>query len=210
MLQLHTSKTVDKLDLRQTLEELYQGRSLYAFRAGQAIPMTAQEVWIVCRGVVLLSTLYPNGEEALLGLAGSSMPFGLPMTLIHPYQAIALSDADLMCVSIAELQQSATLSQEIFYPLNRRLRQAEAMLAMAGCRRVEDRLRQLILLLQMEIGQPVSEGMRLSVRLTHQHLASAIGTTRVTVTRLLGKLKDEGWLTVDKSRHIVLPYNRVI
>ncbi|HEY9615622.1 MAG TPA: Crp/Fnr family transcriptional regulator [Microcoleaceae cyanobacterium] len=210
MLQLHTAKPADQLDLRQTLEELYQGRSLYAFRAGQPIPMTSQEVWIVCRGVVLLSTLYPNGEEALLGLAGSSMPFGLPMTLIHPYQAIALSDVDLMCVSIAELQQSAALSTEIFYHLNRRLRQAEAMLAMAGCRRVEDRLRQLILLLQMEIGQPVSDGMRLSVRLTHQHLASAIGTTRVTVTRLLGKLKEEGWLTIDQSRHIILPYSLVI
>lgn len=207
MLQLHTSKTANQLDLRQVLEKLYQGRSLYAFRAGQAIPMTSQEVGIVCRGVVLLSTLYPNGEEALLGLAGASMPFGLPLTLIHPYQATALSDVDLMCVSIAELQQSALLSQEIFYHLNRRLRQTEAMLAMAGCRRVEDRLRQLILLLQMEIGQPVSEGMRLSVRLTHQHLASAIGTTRVTVTRLLGKLRDEGWLTIDRSRHIVLPYS---
>jgi CRP-like cAMP-binding protein len=167
--------------------------------------MTPQSIWIVCRGVVQLSTLYPNGDEALLGLAGSSMPFGLPLTLIHPYQAIALSDVDLMCLTLAEVQQSPALNQEIFHHLNRRLRQAEAMLAMAGCRRVEDRLRQLLLLLQMEIGQPVTDGTRLTVRLTHQHLASAIGTTRVTVTRLLGKLKDEGWLKIDKSRHIVLP-----
>jgi len=56
----------------------------------------------------------------------------------------------------------------------------------------------------MEIGAPCDEGTRLSVRLTHQHLASAIGTTRVTVTRLLGKLKEEGWLKLDSSRHIVL------
>jgi CRP-like cAMP-binding protein len=79
------------------------------------------------------------------------------------------------------------------------------MLAMVGCRRVEDRLRQLLLLLQMEVGQPVPEGTRLSVRLTHQHLASAIGTTRVTVTRLLGQLKEEGRLLIDENRHIILP-----
>lgn len=204
MLQTTASKVPPQRDLRNFLEEVYQERHLQAFRAGQTIPLNSQDIWIVCRGVVQLSTLYPNGDEALLGLACSSMPFGLPLSLIYPYQAIALSDVDLMCLSLAEVQQSPALSQEIFQHLTRRLRQAEAMLAMAGCRRVEERLRQLLLLLQMEIGQPTVEGTRLNVRLTHQHLASAIGTTRVTVTRLLGKLKEEGWLRLDKERHIVL------
>jgi CRP-like cAMP-binding protein len=167
--------------------------------------MNPQEIWIVCRGVVQLSTLYPSGDEALLGLAGSSMPFGMPLTLIYPYQAAALSDVDLMGLTMMEVEQSPTLAREIFHHLGRRLRQTEAMLAMVGCRRVEDRLRQLLLLLQMEVGQPVPEGTRLSVRLTHQHLASAIGTTRVTVTRLLGQLKEEGRLLIDENRHIILP-----
>lgn len=204
MLQTSTPKLPPQRDLRQFLEEVYQGRQLQAFRAGQTIPMNPQDIWIVCRGVVQLSTLYQNGDEALLGLACSSMPFGLPLSLIYPYQAIALSDVDLMGLTITEVQQSPDLSLEIFQHLTRRLRQAEAMLAMAGCRRVEDRLRQLLLLLQMEIGQPSTKGTRLSVRLTHQHLASAIGTTRVTVTRLLGKLREEGWLELDRDRHIIL------
>jgi CRP-like cAMP-binding protein len=109
-----------------------------------------------------------------------------------------------MSLTLAELQQHPNLMQEVFQHLARRLRQAEAMLAMAGCRRVEDRLRQFLLLLQMEVGQPSPEGTRLTVRLTHQHLASAIGTTRVTVTRLLGKLREEGWLKLDGDRHIIL------
>jgi CRP-like cAMP-binding protein len=207
MLQSNASAALAQPDLRQILEKLYQGRTLRAFRAGQTIPMGSQEIWIVCRGVVQLSTLYPNGDEALLGLASPSMPFGLPLTLIHPYQATALSDVDVMCITMAELDRSPGLAQEIFRQLSRRLRQTEAILAMAGCRRVEERLRQLLQLLQMEIGQPVDNGIRLSVRLTHQHLASAIGTTRVTVTRLLGQLREEGRLIVDDNRHIILPYN---
>lgn len=204
MLQASPPKPTPQQDFRHFLEELYQGRSLQAFRSGQAIPMKPQEIWVVCRGVVQLNTLYPNGDEAMLGLVCPSMPFGLPLSLIYPYQAIALSDVDLMGLTLTEIQQSSVLSQQIFQHLTRRLRQSEAMLAMAGHRRVEDRLRQLLLLLQMEIGQPTVEGTRLSIRLTHQHLASAIGTTRVTVTRLLGKLKDEAWLRLDKDRHIVL------
>lgn len=204
MLQAPPLKPSAQYDFRHFLEEVYQGRSLQAFRAGQGIPLQPQVIWVVARGVVQLSTLYPNGDEALIGLACASMPFGMPLSLIQPYQAIALSDVDLMRLSLGEVQQSAVLSQELFHHLARRLRQTEAMLAMAGYRRVEDRLRQFLLLLQMEVGQPIEDGTRLSVRLTHQHLASAIGTTRVTVTRLLGKLKDERWLRLDGDRHLVL------
>lgn len=210
MLQSQASRVIDDFDLRQVLEELYKGRDLYTFRAGQTIPLPLHQIWVVCRGVVQLSTLYPSGDEALLGLAAPSMPFGLSFTLIHPYQATALSDVDLMGLTVAEVHHSPVLSQSLVHHLTRRLRQTEAMLAMAGCRRVEDRLRQLLLLLQMEVGQPVAEGTRFSVRLTHQHLASAIGTTRVTVTRLIGKLKEEGRLHIDASRHIVLPYGTVL
>lgn len=198
------SKESSPGELRQFLEELYQGRSLRSFRAGQVIPLNSQDIWIVCRGIVQLNTLYPNGDEALLGLACPSTPFGLPLSMINPYQAIALSDVDLMSLTMTEVYQSPTISKGILPHVFRRLRQTEAMLAMAGCRRVEDRLYQLLLLLKMEISQPSLEGTRLSVRLTHQHLASAIGTTRVTVTRLLGKMKSEGWLKFDKDRHIVL------
>ena len=205
MLQSYASREITQPDLRQFLEQLYQGRDLSSFRAGQNIPMNPQVIWVVCRGVVQLSTLYQSGDEALLGLAGPSMPFGLPLTLIYPYQATALSDVDLMGLTIAEIDQSPTLAQEIGRHTVRRLRQTEAMLAMAGYRRVEDRLRQLLLLLQMEVGQPVAGGTRISVRLTHQHLASAIGTTRVTVTRLLGQLRGEGQLIVDANRHLILP-----
>jgi CRP-like cAMP-binding protein len=59
-------------------------------------------------------------------------------------------------------------------------------------------------LLGQEVGQPVPNGTRLNVRLTHQQLASTIGTTRVTVTRLLSQLQEAGLLKMDGSRHIVL------
>ena len=197
-------------DLRQLLEELYQGRSLQPYRSGQTIRMLPDEIFVVCRGVVLLGTLYDTGDEALLGLACPSMPFGLPLALIRPYQAMALTDVDLMRVKMAEIQQSPMLMQELFRHLIRRLQQTEAILAMVGYRRVEERLRHLLLLLVQEIGQPVPQGMRLSVRLTHQQLANAIGTTRVTVTRLLSQLQAEDWLIVSSDRHIILPSSSLL
>lgn len=191
-------------DLRQLLEETYRGRSLQPYRSGQPIRMQPDEILIVCRGVVQLGTLYTTGDEALLGLASPAMPFGLPLSLIRPYQATALTDVDVMRLKLTEIEQSPTLAQGIFRQITRRLQQSEAVLAMVGYRRVEDRLRHLLVLLKRELGQPSGSGVRLSVRLTHQQLANAIGTTRVTVTRLLSQLQEEGWLSIGSDRHITL------
>lgn len=191
-------------DLRQILETLYQGRNLFPYTAGQAIALQSDEVLVVCRGIVQLGTLYDSGDESLLGLACPSMPFGMPLTLIRPYQAQALTDVDVMRLKLHEIEQSPELAVGIFRQTTRRIQQAEAMLALVGHRRVEDRLRHFLLLLKQQVGSPVGHGTRLTVRLTHQQLANAIGTTRVTVTRLLSQLREEGWLTIDPSRHIVL------
>lgn len=205
MLHHTTLEANSKPELRHLLEELYRGRSLQPYKSGQPIRMLPDEILVVCRGVVQLGTLYDSGDEALLGLACPSMPFGLPLSFIRPYQAAALTDVDLMSLTLAEVEQSPMLAQGIFRHLTRRLQQTEAVLAMVGYRRVEDRLRHLLLLLKQEVGQPNTNGTRLSVRLTHQQLANAIGTTRVTVTRLLSQLQEEGWLIVDGNRHLVIP-----
>jgi len=204
MIQSFAAPLVELPDLRQLLEQLYRERTLQPFRSGQIIPLRPDELWVVCRGVVVLNTLHPTGDEALLGVATPSMPFGLPLTWISPYQALSLTDVDLLPLTFAEVERSPALCQGLFRHLSRRLQQAEAFLALSGCRRVEERLKQLLILLQHEVGQPVQHGTRIHVRLTHQQLANAIGTTRVTVTRLIGQLKQEGWLEIDAKRHIVL------
>ncbi len=195
----------DSKDWRQLLEDLYRGRNVSTIKSGQFISMQAHEVLIVCRGVVQLSTLYPNGDEGLLGLVCPSMPFGLPFSQLNPYEAITLTEVVLMRVHIMEVEQSPLLAQSLFREMTRRLQQTEHLLAIAGYRRVDDRLRQLLELLRQDLGQVTHEGVRLSIRLTHQQIAGLIGTTRVTVTRLLREFRDEGWLRVDSNRHILFP-----
>ena len=48
--------------------------------------------------------------------------------------------------------------------------------------------------------------LRLNLRLTHQEIASALSTTRVTITRVIGLLRDEGWLKIDSERHLVITH----
>ncbi|MBE9189227.1 PAS domain-containing protein [Gloeocapsopsis crepidinum LEGE 06123] len=186
-------------------EETSNGdRRKYVYLKGELIPLKPQMIWQVDQGIVKLSTLSETGEEVVVGLAGPGMPFGVELTSLHTYQATALSQVQLLCYSFNELAASPLLAAQVLPRINQRLRQSEALLAIFGQRRVKDRFEQLLQLLKQEIGQPTERGIRLSVRFTHQELAEACSTTRVTVTRLLGKLQDEGKISMDAKNHIIL------
>lgn len=187
-----SSESSSLSEWRTLLNEIYCNRKLLSFRKGDPLPMKPDDIWIVYQGIVKINTVHASGSETILGLACPHMLFGRSLTQVDPYEAIALTDVKLLRLHQEELEKSPRLTQNLFRELKRRMEQTEALLAMAGCRRVKDRLRQLILLLHQEFGQVTSTGIQLKVKLTHQQLASMIGSSRVTVTRLLSELKAEG------------------
>lgn len=196
--------TASSVNWSQLLKEVYRGRQTYKYREGLNIPLHPHDVWIVCRGVVQLSTFHCDGNEAILGLAYPDMPFGAPITQIDPYEAIGLTDVILMRISQREIEQSPQLMHGMLLQLNRRLQQTEILLDLINHHQVGDRLQHLLLLLKSEVGEVTPDGVRLRIRLTHEQLANLTGTTRPSVTRLFRSLRKQGWLSVDQSRHILL------
>ncbi|MEB3239042.1 MAG: Crp/Fnr family transcriptional regulator [Cyanobacteriota bacterium] len=192
----------------EQLETTFRSRSLIHLAAGSPVPLLSDHVWLVVRGMVRLSTCQMSGDEALLGLAGPNEPFGRPLSAVDPYDAITLTASDLLCLRWDEIIGDPQLSSLLLQALARRYRQAEALLALMGLRRVEERLRAFLELLAADYGQPVEAGVRIGVRLTHQDLANALGSTRVTITRLLGQLREEGWLVLESGRHLVVAHRR--
>lgn len=204
MFDLTRARAYSTPDSRQNLEDLYRNQSALSIKRGQFIAMEQGKIYIVNRGLVQLHTLYASGDERILGLAHPSMPFGLPLTQVVPYEAIALSDVLLVGLDEEEIEESPQLAQRLFREVTRRLQQTEALLEIAGERRIEDRLRSLLKFLSQEIGEDMEPGIRLNVRLTHQQISEMIGTTRVTVTRTLLEFKKAGFLDVDATRHLLI------
>jgi len=192
------------LSLRRTLEDTFQRRDLISLSTGSRIPLLRHHVWLVARGMVKLSSMNEQGEDVLLGLAGPNEPFGEPLSNLDLYEATTLSDSDLLCLPMEEIQQTPHLAQTLMLAMISRTRQSEALIALLGRRRVEDRVRGFLELLAEEYGQPCEDGLRLNLRLTHQDIAGALCTTRVTVTRILGLLREEGWLKQDSQRQLVI------
>ena len=106
-------------------------------------------------------------------------------------------------ISLNEISSSPKLAQDLFPQISQRLRQTEYLLAIAGRRNARERLEHLLLFLKEKFGYQDSQSTRLTIRLTHQELADACCTTRVTITRLLGKLQQKGMIAFDSKNHIL-------
>ena len=181
-------------------------QTLHFYDKGELIPLKENGCWQIYRGILQISQLTDNGEEILVGWAQVGSFIGLQLTASQRdiYQAKALSDVYLRWYASKTIADDPQLSELVLSQTLKRLRQAESLLAIAGYKRVDERLQALLKLLAKEMGQPIDGGMRLSVRLTHQMLANAIGTTRVTITRLLGELQSQGQVSFDGDRHLVI------
>lgn len=177
----------------------------FMYNRGEIIPLSKQVIWLVSQGLVKLTTTTENGEEVLIGFAGQEMVFGSSLTSLPTYQATALSSrVELVSICLSDDSNYPHLYQNLFLKISQRLKQTETMLAISGQKLVKDRLRHLLRLLQQEFGEPVAEGTRLNVRLIHEDLASACCTTRVTITRLLSVLQQQGEIAFDCRSHIII------
>ncbi len=174
------------------------------YHKGEAIPLDHQAIWQVCSGLVKLTTYSHSGQEVLIGLAGPKAPFSPSLTALPLYEATALADTQLWSIPLTDYATSPALKQRLLPQISQRLKQTELLLAVYGQTQVADRLQSLLRLLKQEIGQPVADGTRLLVRLTHEDLATACCTTRVTITRLLCKLQQQKKLSVDSQHHLIL------
>ena len=171
---------------------------------GQCVELLSQDVFVVRCGWVLLTTLYHSGDQGILSLLRPSQPFGRPLTHLVSYNAVALTDVELISLSISEIEQSPLLAQSLFQELTQRLKQSEAMLSFVQMRPVETRLRHLLKFLGDETGERTPQGMRVGVRLTHEQLGGMISSSRVTVTSIIKDFRAEGWLSVGADRHLLI------
>jgi CRP-like cAMP-binding protein len=80
---------------------------------------------------------------------------------------------------------------------------AEDRLASLLLRGVEARLSEFLLLAARRWGTPHPSGELVSAPFTHAEMAAVIGSTRETVTLLLGKLRREGLIEIERRRVIL-------
>lgn len=155
-------------------------------------------------------------EEAFLGFVGAGQPFELVAQSPFTLQAYAHADqTHVVWMYWHDLDNWPHFRREILDAFRYQHQRKLLWLSTLGQRRTIDRLLGFLTLLIEEFGEPyVSEtqpnvvrGYRLPWTLTHSQIGSAIGSTRVTVTRLMGKLRSKGLINTEDDNLICLPAN---
>ncbi|HLP89691.1 MAG TPA: helix-turn-helix domain-containing protein [Nostocaceae cyanobacterium] len=190
--------------LHQTQLELIENRLLNKYAKGENIFLNPLLILYVCKGIVKLTTFCDSGEEIITGLITQGMVLGSSLTSLPVYQATALSDVELVSIDLSEIANSPGLSHTLLPKIQQRLQQTQSFLFISNHRKIEERLHHFLQLLKQQLGEKVANGTRINIRLTHEDIANACGTTRVTITRLISKLQQAGIINFDHKKHIIL------
>lgn len=147
-----------------------------------------------------------NQEEAFLGFVGAGQPFEIvaqsPFTL-HSYAHI--DQTSVVWMYWHDLDNWPHFRREVLDAFRYQHQRKLLWLSTLGQRRTIDRLLGFLTLLIEEFGEPCDRGYCLPWTLTHAQIGSAIGSTRVTVTRLMGKLRQRGLIHTQDDNLICLP-----
>ena len=169
----------------------------------------AERIYFLSKGAVKLSRVYEAGEEITVAMLRENSVFGV-LSLITGnrsdrfYHAVAFTPVELLSVPIEQMEKALTVNAELpmvlVQGLSSRILQTEMMIETLAHRDMGSRLVSFLLILCRDFGVPGSEGVIIDLKLSHQAIAEAIGSTRVTVTRLLGELRDKEMISVHKKK----------
>jgi len=150
--------------------------------------------------------LMAQDEEAFLGFVGPGQPFEIIAQSPFSLQSFAHVDQTaVIWLYWHDLDNWPHFRREVLEAFRHQHQRKLLWLSTLGQRRTIDRLIGFLTLLIEEFGETSPEGYYLPFPLTHAQIGSAIGSTRVTVTRLMGKLRQQGVLATHGDGLICLP-----
>lgn len=145
---------------------------------------------------VATTPLMAQDEEAFLGFVGPGQPFEIIAQSPFSLQSFAHVDqTTVIWLYWHDLDNWPHFRREVLEAFRHQHQRKLLWLSTLGQRRTIDRLIGFLTLLIEEFGEASQEGYYLPFPLTHAQIGSAIGSTRVTVTRLMGKLRQRGIIT---------------
>ncbi|MGK7926806.1 MAG: global nitrogen regulator NtcA [Spirulina sp.] len=169
----------------------------------------AERVYFLLKGAVKLSRVYEAGEEITVALLRENSVFGVLSLIVGQrsdrfYHAVAFTPVELLSAPIEQVQKALAANPELamlmLQGLSSRILQTEMMIETLAHRDMGSRLVSFLLILCRDFGVPTTDGIRIDLKLSHQAIAEAIGSTRVTVTRLLGDLRQEAMISIHKKK----------
>jgi CRP-like cAMP-binding protein len=157
----------------------------HKFTRRSQLPLKQDYLWQIETGVVRTLTCLEDGTNVTLGLWGPGDVVSRVLSKANPYQIECLTAVE---ASVLPLDRWHLVNEAIILHVH----QFQEFLEILHCRSVDASLLQFFTWMAKKFGQQVERGSLLELHLTHQEISEIIGTTRVTVTRLLNTFEKQG------------------
>ena len=160
-------------------------------------------VYSIRRGLVKLIQILPDGSQRIVRVLGPGALIGLEALLDEPYRhtVSALNEVEVCRITTATLKQLETeknwLNEKVMSHWEQHLRFADRWISELSSGSVRTRTIRLLRLLLDLIGDEKN-----TLRFFgYEDMASMIGTSRETFSRIVGELKNEGVLLATGDSH---------
>ena len=157
----------------------------------------ARGVFVLCAGRAKLSITSPEGETLIVRIARPGALLGIHAALagqsyestaqtLAPCQVDFIPREDLLVLLDRQKSSGLDLALAISKEFAEFVEHARVSLLSASA---AEKLARLLLRLEDQFGEPTETGIRLQTLLTQEEIAQMIGTSRETVTRVLGDFR---------------------
>lgn len=167
------------------------------FAAGELMVLEHDYYWLLQSGAVKACTWTEEGNAITLGYWGINDLIGQPLSLVYPYQVRCLTQVKAERISIEQ-------TGKIIHLIQHHIQQTEEILYILRSDKAYQRLCRILIWLGQKFGQEVQLGKLIDLRFTHQDLAELVGTTRVTITKLINQLEQEQFLSRPQRNTIII------
>ena len=152
-------------------------------------------LWQIESGIVRTLTWFENGTASTLGLWGPGDIVGSALSTANPYQIECLTPVE---VRVLPKNRWYQVTEAMILHMQR----LEEFLEILHCKPVDAALLRLLTWLAKRFGRNTAQGQLIELRLTHQEMAELLGSTRVTITRLLSDFERRG--IIQRHRRFVV------
>lgn len=176
----------------------------------------SEGIYIIKNGQVIITMISEEGGEKILYLLGPGEIFGEIAIFDgkdRANTAQALTDCEIILIPSVKLESFLKSNPEIAIKLLKvisyRLRLSQMEIRDLALQDTVGRTIGTLLQLAKEHGCKSSEGTEINLPINRQALASMIGTSRETLTRILFKLQEEKIIALNKKTIIILDEERL-
>ncbi|QQE80513.1 Crp/Fnr family transcriptional regulator [Alicyclobacillus sp. SO9] len=174
----------------------------YVFHEGGPV----EYVFVVHSGRIRLCQLSSTGEEKTILVVGSNNLFGEVSAMQQDgyiTSAVASCDSQLLRIPVQTFlslfRSNSNFSEFICQSMSHKYKILSSQVTAISYTSAQYRVAQYVLELAQSYGESFETGVRISISFTHQEMANLVGTTRVTVAQIFGRLEELHMLIKDGS-----------